>query len=555
MPLLTWYDAAAARAYYATGVWREETLYGALCRHAVERPGAYALRDATRRIRWAELRVWVDALDARLHAHGLRAGDRVAVWVSNRCEATVVLLACARNGYVCNPSLHQNYTLAEIVDLLRHIGARCLIAEAGHGADARADEVFAQAAQLPNWCGAIAVAARPGRPIATAPVEAFPSPTQMDAAPLPAPVTDPDKICYLAFTSGTTGKPKGVMHSDNTLLANGRAMVADWGHHAGSVVLSLSPLSHHIATVALEQVLVCGMELVINDPPAGSAALDWIAECGADYVMGVPTHAIDLLAEMQRRGIKQLGRARVFYMAGAPIPPAVARRLVALGIRPQNVYGMTENGSHQYTRPDDSDAVVTDTCGRACSGYEIKLWRQENSDLEAEPGEIGEIGGRGGVLMRGYFDNQAATEASFNRHGYFMSGDLGRVDAAGNLSIVGRKKDVIIRGGHNIFPARIEALAHRHGDILKAAAFCLPDDRLGEKVCLAIVCRAAPMEAGAVLAHLAAEGLSKYDMPEYYIALDALPLTASGKVLKRELTVWATSGRIRPAPVRWQAPR
>ncbi len=133
-----------------------------------------------------------------------------------------------------------------------------------------------------------------------------------------------------------------------------------------------------------------------------------------------------------------------------------------------------------------------------------------------------------------------------------MSGDLGRFDANGNLEIVGRKKDLIIRGGHNIHPARIEDLAMRHPAVSRCAAFPVPDARLGEKVCLSVIFhegeRAAPE---ALLAHLHRAGLSRYDMPEYFVALEAYPLTASGKILKRELAEWARAGKIRPLPVRW----
>jgi acyl-CoA synthetase len=133
-----------------------------------------------------------------------------------------------------------------------------------------------------------------------------------------------------------------------------------------------------------------------------------------------------------------------------------------------------------------------------------------------------------------------------------MSGDLGRFDADGNLAIVGRKKDLIIRGGHNIHPARIEELAMRHRAVAKCAAFAVADLRLGEKVCLSVIWHEGEdAAADAMLAHLSAEGLSKYDMPEYFIAMDAYPLTASGKILKRELVEWAKSGRIAPTPVRW----
>ena len=174
-------------------------------------------------------------------------------------------------------------------------------------------------------------------------------------------------------------------------------------------------------------------------------------------------------------------------MAGSPIPREVAQAFLDRGVIPQNVYGMSENSSHQYTLPSDDPETIVATCGRACRAYEIRLWDQENPDREVPQGEIGEIGGRGACLMLGYFDNQQATEESFNREGWFMSGDLGRFDAKGCLEIVGRKKDLIIRGGHNIHPARIEDFAMRHPAVARVAAFPVPDERLGEKVCLSVI--------------------------------------------------------------------
>jgi acyl-CoA synthetase len=167
-------------------------------------------------------------------------------------------------------------------------------------------------------------------------------------------------------------------------------------------------------------------------------------------------------------------------------------------------------------------------------------------------GEIGEIGGRGASMMLGYYGNQEATEASFNRLGYFMSGDLGQIDPDGNLRIVGRSKDLIIRGGHNIYPIEIESLALRHPDIVKCAAFAVPDARLGEKVCLAVVLRAdASLSGETALRHLRQEGLSKYDMPEYFMIADEFPVTASGKILKRELIERARRNELELSPVRW----
>ena len=169
-----------------------------------------------------------------------------------------------------------------------------------------------------------------------------------------------------------------------------------------------------------------------------------------------------------------------------------------------------------------------------------------------KPGELGEIGTRGGLLMLCYFNNQSATENSFNAGGWFLSGDLGRFDAKGNLQIVGRKKDLIIRGGHNIYPAHIENLTVKHPAVLKAAAFPIADERLGERVCLGVILReGTQVDAVQMLDHLGEHGLSKYDMPEYFIELDTFPLTPSGKVLKRRLIELVAQGSIKPEAIRF----
>jgi len=547
--LLTLLNPRAAEQHYASGAWRGDTFYGLLARHATERPDAPALRDARLRLSWRALLEWVDAVAEQLHRAGVKRGERVAVWLPSRAESVVALIACARNGYVCNPSLHQNYTVAEIAQLLKRTRAAALVMQPGYGADAAKADIVGAAQALGHVNVIYAVSGAGSADVRTQP---FP-PRDSQLTPSTAALDDPDKIIYLAFTSGTTGVPKGVMHSDNTLLANGRAMVADWHHDHSTVLLSLSPMSHHIGTVAVEQMLAAGFELVVNDPPAGLAPLDWALESGATYIMGVPTHAIDILAEAKRRALKKLGAVKLFYMAGAPIPREVAQAFLDMGITPQNIYGMTENGSHQYTLPTDDAQTIVETCGRACHGYETRIFDAENPDRELPTGAVGEIGTRGALLMLGYFDNQLTTEASFNAGGWFLSGDLGVLDERGCLRIMGRKKDLIIRGGHNIHPARIEDLAHRHPAVQKAAAFGLPDARLGEKACLAVVCREGERVTGeALLDHLHAVGLSKYDMPEYFLALEAFPLTASGKILKRELQEWAKNGRIAPQPVRWR---
>jgi acyl-CoA synthetase len=528
-PFLTLHHPAAARRYYAERSWREQTLYHLLAAHEAARPDAAAARDATRTLTWRELLTWVDGTAAHLRGLGLVGGDRVSIWMPSRLEVLVTFLACARERFACNPSLHRTHLAADVAALVEALGSKVLLTEPGWDADRLVDPVAHFAG-----VGALTSVLTP---------ESFPLP---GAASGP-PGSDPDSVVYLAFTSGTTGLPKCVMHSDNTLLANARDLVRDWGQDASTRVLSLSPLSHHIAWVAVAQWLVCGGMFNIGEPPAGRSRLDWLIETRATYVMGVPTHAMDVLAEQRARGIAKLGEVRIFYMAGSPIPPVVAEGFAKQGIAPQNIYGMTENSSHQYTHPGDPPDIAVGTCGRGGPGYEVAIFDPAARDRRLGPGETGEIGGRGAALMLGYYDNQRATEASFNRDGWFLSGDLGRLDAAGNLTILGRSKDLVIRGGHNIHPADIEARAVRSPAIRAAAAFGVPDERLGELVCLAVISEADP---DAILAHLAAEGLSRYDMPEFILPMEAFPLTASGKILKRDIQAQVARGELVPVAVR-----
>jgi acyl-CoA synthetase (AMP-forming)/AMP-acid ligase II len=542
--LLTLLSVPMIAAYTAVGYWGDETLYLLAARQARSIPEAFAVRDRHRRLTYVGLVEAADRLAASLAGHGVRPGQRVAVWLPSRVETAAVLLACSRNGYVCCPSLHRSHTVGEVVALADRVRAAAVIAEPGYGADADRHELSAEleGRHFVHWFSRVGPAEA-----ATTPFGELTGPT------VETPVsTDANQVMYLPFTSGTTGEPKGVMHSDNTLLATARMMARDWRLDR-KVLYTLSPLSHNLGLGALITALAGAGELVVHDLPRGSSLLDRLQETGANFLFGVPTHAIDLLTEMRARGVKSLPEVRGFRVSGAAAPPQVIRELISRGVTPQSGYGMTETCSHQYTLPEDPPERIGETCGRACEGFEVRIWRRDDPNVEAAPGEIGQIGSRGASLMLGYFDDQTATEAAFNAQGWFMTGDLGRLDDDGYLHVVGRQKDVIIRGGRNIHPARIEALALRHDAVEKAAVFPVADPRLGERVCLAVVTRAnAPLEANALLEHLDLAGLSKYDMPEFILPLDEMPLTASGKVIKRELVRRVAEGSVQPVAVRFR---
>ncbi|HML13799.1 MAG TPA: class I adenylate-forming enzyme family protein [Xanthobacteraceae bacterium] len=543
--LLTLLSMERHQEHYRAGFWRDDTVYSLVAAHAARAPDRIAVRSMDGDLSYRELLGEVDAFASDLARKGVSAGQRVAVWSASRAETVVALIACSRNGYVCCPSLHRDHTVGDIVALIKRMRAVALVAEAGYGADAATNDLFARLSEVESLRHAYRLEPSAGRARGLVPVPPALRP--------PAP-QNPDRILYLAFTSGTTGEPKGVMHSDNTLLANARALAADWAIDEQSVVYSLSPLSHNLGFGAMIMALAVGGQLVVHDLPRGASLVDRLIATGATFLVGVPTHAFDLLAEVKARNLSGVGRLKGFRISGAPAPRELVLDLLKFGIVPQSGYGMTEACSHQYTLPGDDPALIAGSCGKACPGYAIRIFDRDDPNRELPTREIGQIGGRGASLMLGYFDDQKATEESFNRDGWFMTGDLGWVDEHGYLRITGRNKDVIIRGGHNIYPARIEALAATHDAVERVIAVPVPDRRLGERVCLAVMFK--PGKAAspdAILKHLAAGGLSKYEMPEFFLAIDEIPLTASGKLRKRDIVDRIADGRARPTAIRRQA--
>ncbi|MDE4175409.1 class I adenylate-forming enzyme family protein [Phaeobacter sp. PT47_59] len=541
--LLTRLTVPMVEAFRSSGHWGSQTIYDCAYSHALHMPESPAVRERGAAISYGDLIAAADGMAAELERVGLRPGDRIAVWMPSRIEVAILLLAASRNGYVICPSLHKNHTVSEIGELVARMKARAVFVERDYGADAVGKDLEAEFAGLDHisllsvlepatgprsWSHGDGVAGGPGG--------------------------DADDIVYLAFTSGTTAAPKGVMHSNNTLLANARSFAADWQIKPGSVVYTLSPLSHNLGFGAMVMCMMSGAEIVVHDLPRGASLLDRLKDTETSFIFGVPAHGMDLLAEIETRKVAPPAKLTGFRISGAAAPATLVSKLIEHGITPQSGYGMTEAGSHHYTRMDDDADRVVRSSGKACDGYDVAIFSVDDPDKPVEPGTVGQIGGRGASLMLGYFDNQAATEAAFNRTGWFMTGDLGVLDADGYLQITGRIKEIIIRGGHNIHPNKIEHLATSYPAVERAAAVPVKDERLGEKVCLAVtVIPGGEVEAQALLEHLANGGLSKFDMPEYFLVLDELPHSANGKPLKRALTAAIEQGTYVPSPIRYRA--
>ena len=537
-------SAAEVQTYHDTGVWRDQTIYDIVNTHAVARPDAIALRSSFRAFTWAELIAEVDAFAADLAARGVKQGETLFVGSPNRVETVIALLAASRDGYVCCPSPHRNHTVAEIAEMCTRASCAIYIHTPGHGADAEGDEILAAIGELASLHHIYRLPpAANNEPFAGLLHPDLPAPAD--------PVGNPDLVTYLAFTSGSTGRPKGVMHSDNSQLVAARGIADAWRFGSETVTCSLSPFSHNLGCGTLWTSLVCGGEFVLHDWPRGGALLDRLDENNVTYLVGVPTHAMDFLSELDSRGISSYDQLDSFRVSAAACPEHISGALYDLGIPVQKGYGMTETNGHQHGLPGDSRHRVTNTSGVCCDGYELGIFDPDDPDRELPVGDPGLVAGKGGSLMLGYFQDPQATADSMNADGWFLTGDLGTLDADGYLTLTGRRKELIVRGGHNINPNLIESLALRHHAVDLAAAIPVPDDRLGERACLALMFEQGTSPAIAeILGHLAAEGLSRYDMPEFWLPVADIPLMPNGKLDKIEIQRRIGAGELEPLPVR-----
>jgi acyl-CoA synthetase (AMP-forming)/AMP-acid ligase II len=536
-------DEATLKAYYVSGAWRAQTLYDIVAAHRAERPDAPAVTNSFRTFSWREFVDQVDAFAADLAHRGLERGDTIFVGAPNRIETVIALLAASRDGFVCCPSPHRNHTIAEIADMCARASCAAYIHQPGHGADATERDILPLIRELASIRHIYELTPDTGGAPFGAQIEAA-------SGKAAAPAGNPDLVSYLAFTSGSTGTPKGVMHSDNTQLVAARGIAAAWGFGADTVTLSLSPFSHNLGCGTLWTSLFAGGEFVLHDWPRGESLIDRIAAAGVNYLVGVPTHAMDLLAELKERGIEKYDRLKSFRVSAAACPEHVAADLFDHGIPVQKGYGMTETNGHQYGLPGDARELVIGTSGVCCPGYELRVFDGNDPDRDVPPGTSGLVAGRGASLMLGYFNDRAATESSLNTDGWFLTGDLGRIDANGYLSLTGRKKELIVRGGYNINPNLLEDLALRHDAVDLAAAIPIPDDRLGERACLAVMFEPGQsVTASEMIAHLAAEGLSRYDMPEFWLPLADIPLMPNGKMEKLEIIRRVSDGAVVPEAI------
>ncbi|MGW4293620.1 long-chain-fatty-acid--CoA ligase [Micromonospora chersina] len=495
-----------------------------LAEAARRHPDTVAVVDGDTRVTYAEL--W---RQARGHAAGLRElgvapGDPVALLAPNVVDFPRVYYGALAAGAVLVP-VHLLLTVDEAVHVLRDSGAKLLVC---HGSQLALGAAAAEAAGVPLVTVGPGGAGAPRLEEVSGPLPALPSYVTRQA----------EDTAVVLYTSGTTGVPKGALLTHLNLVMNATVNVFDANDaRSTDVVLGCLPLFHSFGqTVAMNGTFRVGGTLVLLSRFTGPAAIDLMLSEGVNVFHGVPTMYVALLDAARDRDT--LPRLRLCVSGGASLPVAVLERFhAAFDTTIFEGYGLSEtsptattNQPHFGTRPG--------TIGHPVWGVEVEIARADLDDrIELLPtGELGEIVIRGHNVFAGYLGRPEATAEALV-DGWFRSGDLGRKDADGFITIVDRKKDMIIRGGFNVYPREVEEVLARHPAVGQVAVIGVPDPRHGEEVCAVVV----PDPAGPglpgeqELIDWCREHLGRHKYPRQVRYVDALPIGPSHKVLKREL--------------------
>ncbi len=526
--------AERSARYYERGWWSRQTLADHVARHASERPDAAAFTTIDGRLTWAEYEATSARLARSLVDIGLEVGARVAIRLPDTPSYHVAQMACERAGLV-TVGLASRAGPRELQHLLAKTGATALISHAEHRGESMASVVkelgcidhhvvvprFEVDAEQPLLIDGAAHA-----PLA-------------DRALLDARRLGPDELWLINSTSGTTGLPKCVVHQQNRWHYFSRMAIEFGGMGDDEVVMSVVPTPYGFGQWSAHFVpCYLGANTILSERFDTTEALALLERERATVLCAVSTQFRMLLAD-PAYARTDLSSLRVMFTGGEPIPYEAARRFEEATSAPiLNVYGSNEGGFVTGTSVHDPQERRLRTAGKVPPGTELRLYDErgrETTDRRGQPGS------RGPSIGAGYLDDPAADAELFTEDGFVLQADIVEVDEQGYLSVVGRKSDLIIRGGKNISAPEVEEEVSAHPNVALASAVPIPDPLFGERVCIFVELRDhdLTLELGELAEFLIARGLSKELIPERLVVMDELPQSAGGKVAKSQLRDYA----------------
>ncbi|WP_069161772.1 AMP-binding protein [Nocardia altamirensis] len=510
-----------------------DTIGGNLDRTVAAYPDREALVDKPSGRRWTyrELGAAVDALATGLAARGIGKGDRVGIWAPNCAEWFLVQYATAKIGAIL-VNINPAYRTSELEYVLRQAGVRMLVSAAEFKTSDYVAMIEEVRPNLADLAQVLVLGSPEWDEVARTAIDA----DRLAGVAAELSIDDPINIQY---TSGTTGFPKGATLSHHNILNNGffvgelcgyteqdRICVpVPFYHCFGMVMGNLASTSHGAAVI---------IPAPAFDPAATLAAVE-SERCTSLY--GVPTMFIAMLTELDS-ATPDLSSLRTGIMAGSPCPVEVMKRVIdRMGMHEVCIcYGMTETSPvSTQTRRDDGIDRRTATVGRVGPHLEVKIV-DPATGLTVPRGAPGELCTRGYSVMLGYWNDQAKTSEAIDTARWMHTGDIGVMDDDGYLAITGRIKDMVIRGGENVYPREIEEFLYTHPDILDAQVIGVPDSKYGEELMVWVRMRegATPLDADAIREFCAGK-LAHFKIPRYVHVVEEFPMTVTGKIRKAEM--------------------
>lgn len=542
---------ARRNAMVAIGAWKDniitDYLKAALDNHP-DRPAVVSYQVATNTrtvLTYRELDQTATRMAVALASLGIERGDVVACQLPNGWQITALHLACVRIGAILNP-LMPIFRERELRFMLAHSEARLLVIPKefrGFDYEAMVDGLRPELTGLET---VLVIGGDGERDFQRRLLnDAWEETVDTDAL-FRERQLGPDDVVQILYTSGTTGEPKGVMHTANTLFANVRPYADRLHLTADDSVLMASPLAHQTGFLyGLMMPIYLGSTAILQDIWDADYVCRVIAREKPAFTMAATPFLADLVKTAPKHE-GELDSLRLFVSAGAPIPSAVVEQAGrVLKARVLSAWGMTENGAVTLTRPEDPPARASQSDGRVLPFMELRIADFEGHTLPA--GEEGNLWVRGASQFVGYLKRPDLY--STDADGWFATGDLARMDEDGYIRITGRTKDVVIRGGENIPIVEVENLLYQFPGIVDVALVGCPDDRLGERVCAFVTVddTATDLTLAQVNRFLLDQKLSKSYLPEYLEVIEAMPRTASGKIQKFKLREQAKDLRLAPA--------
>ncbi|WP_314035751.1 AMP-binding protein [Dietzia sp. CH92] len=522
-------DERQVAAFRAEGHWQDLPVDHFAERAARLWPDAVAVVDGDRRLTFAQ--VYRDAvrLAAALVERGVRSGDVVSFQLPNCVEAVIVYHALHRIGAVANPIV-PIYREREVRFIAAQARSRAVIVPGVHRGFDYVEMYRALAADLPDLDLIVTTdpAPQPGAESLDSLIDGVTDEQMERVRALPSP--DPDDVCLLLYTSGTTADPKGALHSHNTLVFENRSMIDTFGLTERDVIFNPSPVTHITGVnCALTLPFVLGATVVLQDVWDSRVALRAIRDEGASFMIFATPFLRGLLEAARETGL-ETPSIRYIICGGADIPDALVTEADQRLGTVTRMYGATEGPSVTSASVADGPELRQRSDGRVLSPTEVVI--VDESGRQVETGQVGEVLWRGPDTFLGYLDASLNAEA-FTEAGFFRTGDLARFDERGGIHIVGRIKDIINRSGEKISAFDVENQLSEHPEVVEVAVVAGPDPETGERGCAFVVTRGqVDLTLEEVRTFLIGRGVAIQKVPESVFVVDSLPKTASGKIQK-----------------------